>query len=148
MFQFPAFALHHYVFIVQYSSMLWVFPFGHSRIKDCSHLPATFRNVLRPSSPPSVKASTKCPFCACFVKSQNLNDRSHRVVTKFFSQCYYVTSHNVTSQKVFDYTHSYHYKFNLGYFSIHFVYRTYQLFALGLNRSKVICLSLAQSWWR
>ena len=75
MFQFPAFASYHYVFMTRYSLMLWVFPFGYSRIKDCSHLPATFRSVLRPSSPPSVQASTKCPFCACFVKSQNLNDR-------------------------------------------------------------------------
>ena len=68
MFQFPAFALHHYVFMMQYSLMLWVFPFGYSRIKDCSHLPVTFRSVLRPSSPPNVKASTKCPFRACSLK--------------------------------------------------------------------------------
>ena len=121
MFQFPAFALHHYVFMMQYSLMLWVFPFGYSRIKDCSHLPVTFRNVLRPSSPPSVKASTKCPFCACFVKSQNLNDRFFKFSNKLLSQCYYVISFDITSQKVFDYSHSYHYKSNLGYFSIHFV---------------------------
>ena len=121
MFQFPAFALHHYVFMMQYNLMLWVFPFGYSRIKDCSHLPVTFRNVLRPSSPPSVKASTKCPFCACFVKSQNLNDRFFKFSNKLLSQCYYVISFDITSQKVFDYSHSYHYKSNLGYFSIHFV---------------------------
>ena len=38
-----------------------VSPFGNPRIKDCSHLPAAYRNVLRPSSPLSAKASTKCP---------------------------------------------------------------------------------------
>jgi hypothetical protein len=39
----------------------WVAPFGDSRIKACSRLPVTFRNVLRPSSPLSAKASTRCP---------------------------------------------------------------------------------------
>ena len=38
-----------------------VSPFGNPRIKDCSHLPAAYRNVLRPSSPLSAKAFTKCP---------------------------------------------------------------------------------------
>ena len=38
-----------------------VSPFGNPRIKDCSHLPTAYRNVLRPSSPLSAKASTKCP---------------------------------------------------------------------------------------
>ena len=38
----------------------WVAPFGYPRIKDRSHLPAAFRKVLRPSSPLSAKASTKC----------------------------------------------------------------------------------------
>ena len=38
-----------------------VSPFGNPRIKDCSHLPAAYRNVLRPSSPLGAKASTKCP---------------------------------------------------------------------------------------
>ena len=38
-----------------------VSPFGNPRIKDCSHLPAAYRSVLRPSSPLSAKASTKCP---------------------------------------------------------------------------------------
>ena len=38
----------------------WVAPFGYPRIKDRSHLPAAFRKVLRPSSPLSAKAFTKC----------------------------------------------------------------------------------------
>ena len=38
-----------------------VSPFGNPRIKVCSQLPGTYRNVLRPSSPLSAKASTKCP---------------------------------------------------------------------------------------
>ena len=39
----------------------WVSPFGHPRINDRSHLPAAFRSVPRPSSPPGAKASTECP---------------------------------------------------------------------------------------
>ena len=39
-----------------------VSPFGNPRIKDCSHLPMAYRNVLRPSSPLSAKAFTKCPY--------------------------------------------------------------------------------------
>ena len=39
-----------------------VSPFGNPRIKACSQLPAAYRSVLRPSSPLSAKASTKCPF--------------------------------------------------------------------------------------
>ena len=39
----------------------WVSPFGNSRINACSRLPVTYRNVLRPSSPLSAKASTRCP---------------------------------------------------------------------------------------
>ena len=38
-----------------------VSPFGNPRIKVCSQLPGAYRNVLRPSSPLSAKASTKCP---------------------------------------------------------------------------------------
>ena len=39
----------------------WVAPFGNLRIKACSRLPEAYRNVLRPSSPLSAKASTRCP---------------------------------------------------------------------------------------
>ncbi len=38
-----------------------VSPFGHPRINDRSHLPAAFRSVPRPSSPPGAKASTERP---------------------------------------------------------------------------------------
>lgn len=40
----------------------WVPPFGNPRIKECSYLPEAYRNVLRPSSPSSAKASIKCSF--------------------------------------------------------------------------------------
>ena len=39
----------------------WVSPFGNPRINACSRLPAAYRSVPRPSSPPGTKASTKCP---------------------------------------------------------------------------------------
>ena len=39
----------------------WVAPFGNPRITACSRLPMAYRNVLRPSSPLSAKASTRCP---------------------------------------------------------------------------------------
>jgi hypothetical protein len=42
-------------------SLGWVAPFGDPRINDCSHLPAAYRSVPRPSSPLSAKASTRCP---------------------------------------------------------------------------------------
>ena len=60
MFQFPGFASRPYVFRSG-SPCGGVSPFGNSRIKACSRLPVTYRNVLRPSSPLSAKASTKCP---------------------------------------------------------------------------------------
>ena len=41
---------------------LWVPPFGYTRINACSQLPVSFRSVLRPSSPLSAKAFTKCPY--------------------------------------------------------------------------------------
>ena len=39
-----------------------VFPFGHPRIKGHLHLPAAFRSLSRPSSPPRAKASAMRPF--------------------------------------------------------------------------------------
>src|SRR5271155_6259117 len=39
----------------------WVSPFGNPRIKAPSQLLAAYRSVVRPSSPLSAKASTKCP---------------------------------------------------------------------------------------
>ena len=38
-----------------------VAPFGHPRIEGCSRLPADFRGLPRPSSPPGAKASTVRP---------------------------------------------------------------------------------------
>ena len=63
MFQFPGFASHAYGFSVG-SPCGGVSPFGNLRIKACSRLPVAYRSVLRPSSPLSAKASTKCPFDA------------------------------------------------------------------------------------
>ena len=40
----------------------WVSPFGNPRVKACSRLTGAYRNVLRPSSPLSAKAFTKCPY--------------------------------------------------------------------------------------
>ena len=40
----------------------WVSPFGNPRIKASSQLLAAYRSVVRPSSPISAKASTKCPY--------------------------------------------------------------------------------------
>ena len=49
MFQFPGFALPHGS---TWPSAMWVAPFGCSRIKSCLQIPATFRSLPRPSSPP------------------------------------------------------------------------------------------------
>ena len=63
MFQFPGFASRTYVFSTG-SPCGGVSPFGHPRINDRSHLPAAFRSVPRPSSPPGAKASTERPYHA------------------------------------------------------------------------------------
>ena len=41
-----------------------VSPFGNPRINGCSPLLAAYRSVLRPSSPLSAKAFTRCPYLA------------------------------------------------------------------------------------
>lgn len=41
-----------------------VAPFRNPRIKVCSQLLVAYRSVLRLSSPPDAKASTKCSFCS------------------------------------------------------------------------------------
>jgi hypothetical protein len=84
MFQFPGFAFVSYAFRNKYLLLISVSPspgrlcntdsrtqnyryrrrvapFGNSRIKACSQLPATYRSVPRPSSPLSAKASTGYP---------------------------------------------------------------------------------------
>ena len=42
-------------------SACWVVPFGNPRIKGHLHLPAAYRSLSRPSSPPRAKASTRRP---------------------------------------------------------------------------------------
>jgi hypothetical protein len=62
MFQFPGFASCNLCIQCRIPIAGWVSPFGHPRINDRSHLPAAFRSVPRPSSPPDAKASTERPF--------------------------------------------------------------------------------------
>ena len=59
MFHFPSFALHDYVFIMQYLSYdKWVSPFRHLRITGYLLLPEAYRSLSRLSSALSAKAST------------------------------------------------------------------------------------------
>ena len=44
------------------SSKYQVVPFGNPRIKGHLHLPAAYRSLSRPSSPPRAKASAMCPY--------------------------------------------------------------------------------------
>ena len=60
MFQFPAFA--SYFKQDTGPSNRWVVPFGNPRIKGYLLLPAAYRSLSRPSSPPRAKASAMCPF--------------------------------------------------------------------------------------
>ena len=55
--RFATLCIHVTILIAQ-----WVSPFGYMRIKAYSQLPASFRSVLRPSSPLSAKAFTKCSY--------------------------------------------------------------------------------------
>ena len=61
MVQLAGFASRRYGFTARYRTKRWVSPFGDPRIKARSQLPGAYRKVLRPSSPLSAKASTKCP---------------------------------------------------------------------------------------
>ena len=59
MFQFPGFALPH----GSARSSTWrVAPFGHARIKSCLRIPAPFRSLPRPSSPPDSLGIHRSPF--------------------------------------------------------------------------------------
>ncbi len=60
MFQFPRFASPH-KHGDNYPSGNWVVPFGNPRIKGYLLLPAAYRSLSRPSSPPGAKASTRRP---------------------------------------------------------------------------------------
>ena len=57
MFQFPAFAS-----FTDTDLCRWVAPFGYPRINGYLPLPAAFRSLSRPSSPPRAKASAMRPF--------------------------------------------------------------------------------------
>ena len=61
-----------------------VSPFGNLRIKGCSHLPTAYRSVLRPSSPLSAKASTKCPLTLDYEKSCVGINPKHNIPAKSF----------------------------------------------------------------
>ena len=60
MFQFPAFASFNSK--DSRPSAGWVVPFGNPRINGHLHLPAAYRSLSRPSSPPRAKASALRPF--------------------------------------------------------------------------------------
>jgi hypothetical protein len=64
MFQFTGFASPTYEFSRRSPTRGGVSPFGNLWIKGCSPLPIAYRSVLRPSSPLSAKASTRCPYYA------------------------------------------------------------------------------------
>ena len=61
MFQFPGFASPVLCIQTVIQLLLWVSPFGDPRIKACWRLPVAYRSLLRPSSPLSAKAFTRCP---------------------------------------------------------------------------------------
>ena len=66
MFQFPGFAPSH---DGAGPSSRRVAPFGYSRIKSCLQIPATFRSLPRPSSPPDslgILRSLLLPFSVSF----------------------------------------------------------------------------------
>ena len=55
-----------------------VAPFGHTRITSCLPIPARFRGLPRPSSPPEAKASSVrpsfLPFCESLITPTGLPD--------------------------------------------------------------------------
>ena len=68
-----------------------VVPFGNPRIKDYLHLPAAYRSLSRPSSPPRAKASAMRPFLLFLVLQKVLlpSEDAHTfsyTVDKFFSE--------------------------------------------------------------
>ncbi len=50
-----------------WSSTNWVVPFGNPRIKGYLHLPAAYRSLSRPSSPPRAKASAMRPYLLSYI---------------------------------------------------------------------------------
>ena len=92
MFQFPGFALHAYVFSMQYGRSRG---FPHSDIpgsKLVCQLPETFRRLLRPSSPVIAKASTTCTYSLdpITLNPRFFRDRSSRY--KFFCLAFVTAS--------------------------------------------------------
>ena len=65
----------------------WVAPFGNPRIKVCSQLPVAYRSVLRPSSPLSAKASTKCPYALDCEMSCAGRSPTHAIPRDSFDVC-------------------------------------------------------------
>ena len=78
MFQFPAFASS--IQEDRRPSAAWVVPFGNPRITGHLHLPAAYRSLSRPSSPPRAKASTLRPF---LLSSRLIRHRCRRSVYTF-----------------------------------------------------------------
>ena len=66
MFQFPGFAPHTMRCRNRFRR---VAPFGNPRIKGYLLLPAAYRSLSRPSSPPRAKASTVCPCLLSYFRS-------------------------------------------------------------------------------
>jgi len=62
----------------------WVSPFGNPRIKASSQLPAAYRSVVRPSSPLSAKAFTKCPYDTWSL-SLSMPTHTRRVIRRQFA---------------------------------------------------------------
>ena len=65
------------------SSKYRVVPFGNPRIKGHLHLPAAYRSLSRPSSPPRAKASAMRPFLLLVLPS--------RMARYILSACYNFT---------------------------------------------------------
>ena len=78
MFQFPRFAS---AFADDRPSACRVVPFGDPRIKGHLHLPAAFRSLSRPSSPPRAKASAMRPSLLSSVAW-------HRCHAPYFARCF------------------------------------------------------------
>ena len=82
----------------------WVAPFGNPRINACSRLPMAYRNVLRPSSPLSAKASTRCPSYACSTHNECATrrrkpTRDQRQPARIRQRCIVMTQPAVSSRE-------------------------------------------------
>ena len=66
------------------SSRYWVVPFGNLWIKGHLHLPAAYRSLSRPSSPPRAKASAMRP---CLLSSSRSHTYFHMCGMTYTSCC-------------------------------------------------------------